>query len=195
MLLVKDHKNSVQEVRGFVWNQLENTQRKQVPTGEKGWLLDYQIITEVCHNCYTCYNFVLLIEWNHSAALLTFCCDDLLTNTSLGIPSCEPLTLSSSPFIRLTAELSLFEVTGLASNRPAPTLLSSRKAATGAGTPLLCILFETNPLDESANQRLHVESQPLEIIYDAVSDVCRCACFESTKCTTGRLFKCLRVSV
>ncbi|KAM9359845.1 intermembrane lipid transfer protein VPS13A [Symphorus nematophorus] len=71
--------------------------------------------------------------------------------------------------IKLTAQLSLFEVTGLASNRPAPTLLSSRKAATGAGTPLLCILFETNPLDESANQRLHVESQPLEIIYDATT--------------------------
>ncbi|CAJ1068435.1 vacuolar protein sorting-associated protein 13A isoform X2 [Xyrichtys novacula] len=71
--------------------------------------------------------------------------------------------------IKLTAQLSLFEVTGLASDRPAPTLLSSRKAATGAGTPLLCILFETNPLDESADQRLHVESQPLEIIYDAIT--------------------------
>ncbi|XP_033946667.1 intermembrane lipid transfer protein VPS13A [Pseudochaenichthys georgianus] len=71
--------------------------------------------------------------------------------------------------IKITAQLSLFEVTGLASNRPAPTLLSSRKAATGDGTPLLCILFETNPLDESANQRLHVESQPLEIIYDAIT--------------------------
>ncbi|XP_072243962.1 intermembrane lipid transfer protein VPS13A isoform X3 [Leuresthes tenuis] len=71
--------------------------------------------------------------------------------------------------IKITAQLSLFEVTGLASDRPAPTLLSSRKAATGAGTPLLCILFETNPLDKSANQRLHVESQPLEIIYDAIT--------------------------
>ncbi|KAI4820200.1 hypothetical protein KUCAC02_028184 [Chaenocephalus aceratus] len=71
--------------------------------------------------------------------------------------------------IKITAQLSLFEVTGLASNRPAPTLLSSRKAATGDGTPLLCILFETNPLDESADQRLHVESQPLEIIYDAIT--------------------------
>ncbi|XP_029366133.1 intermembrane lipid transfer protein VPS13A isoform X2 [Echeneis naucrates] len=71
--------------------------------------------------------------------------------------------------IKLTAQLSLFEVTGLASNRPAPILLSSRKAATGAGSPLLCILFETNPLDENANQRLHVESQPLEIIYDAIT--------------------------
>lgn len=72
---------------------------------------------------------------------------------------------------RITAELSLFEVSGLASNRPAPVLLSSKKAATGTGTPLLSFLFETNPLDESANQRLHVESQPLEIIYDAVSGV------------------------
>ncbi|XP_075995110.1 intermembrane lipid transfer protein VPS13A isoform X2 [Genypterus blacodes] len=71
--------------------------------------------------------------------------------------------------IKLTAKLSLFEVTGLASNRPAPILLSSRKAATGTETPLLCFLFETNPVDESANQRLHVESQPLEIIYDAVT--------------------------
>ncbi len=78
-------------------------------------------------------------------------------------------------FDRLTAQLSLFEVTGLARDRPAPTLLSSRKAATGAGMPLLSILFETNPLDESANQRLHVESQPLEIIYDAVSRVCQSA--------------------
>ncbi|XP_071339167.1 intermembrane lipid transfer protein VPS13A isoform X1 [Trachinotus anak] len=76
---------------------------------------------------------------------------------------------SGAQAIKLTAQLSLFEVTGLASNRPAPTLLSSRKAATGAGTPLLCILFETNPLDEKANQRLHVESQPLEIIYDAIT--------------------------
>uniref|UniRef100_A0A671VJ44 Vacuolar protein sorting 13 homolog A n=1 Tax=Sparus aurata TaxID=8175 RepID=A0A671VJ44_SPAAU len=59
--------------------------------------------------------------------------------------------------------------TGLASDRPAPILLSSRKAAIGAGTPLLCILFETNPLDDCANQRLHVESQPLEIIYDAIT--------------------------
>uniref|UniRef100_A0A8K9V736 Vacuolar protein sorting 13 homolog A n=1 Tax=Oncorhynchus mykiss TaxID=8022 RepID=A0A8K9V736_ONCMY len=71
--------------------------------------------------------------------------------------------------IKLSAQLSLFEVTGLASNRPAPTLLSSRKAATVTGTPLLDILFETNPLDESADQRLRVESQPLEIIYDAVT--------------------------
>uniref|UniRef100_A0A669EIP5 Vacuolar protein sorting 13 homolog A n=1 Tax=Oreochromis niloticus TaxID=8128 RepID=A0A669EIP5_ORENI len=71
--------------------------------------------------------------------------------------------------IKITAKLTLFEVTGLTNKQPPPTLLSSSKAAIGAGTPLLSILFETNPLDESANQRLHVESQPLEIIYDAIT--------------------------
>uniref|UniRef100_A0A3P8WHN6 Vacuolar protein sorting 13 homolog A n=1 Tax=Cynoglossus semilaevis TaxID=244447 RepID=A0A3P8WHN6_CYNSE len=71
--------------------------------------------------------------------------------------------------IKITSQLTLFEITGLASNHPAPTLLSSRKASTGAGSPLLSILFETNPLDETADQRLHVESQPLEIIYDAIT--------------------------
>ncbi|XP_024132153.1 vacuolar protein sorting-associated protein 13A isoform X3 [Oryzias melastigma] len=71
--------------------------------------------------------------------------------------------------IKITAELSLFEVTGLSSNRPAPTLLSSRRAATKTGSPLLSILFETNPLEESADQRFHVKSQPLEIIYDALT--------------------------
>lgn len=124
-----------------------------------------------------------------------------------GILSLVALTIYFPLIIRLTAELSLFEVSGLAKNRPAPTLLSSRKAATGAGTPLLCILFETNPLDESANQRLHVESQPLEIIYDAVSVVsvsmhvwawknhggvthqmwCLCACVDNSEQHVGIL--------
>ncbi|KAK7933821.1 hypothetical protein WMY93_004717 [Mugilogobius chulae] len=69
----------------------------------------------------------------------------------------------------VTAQLTVFEVTGLAKQYQAPTLLSSRKAATVTGSPLLSILFETNPIDESANQRLYVNSQPLEIIYDATT--------------------------
>nr|XP_057926418.1 vacuolar protein sorting-associated protein 13A isoform X3 [Doryrhamphus excisus] len=73
---------------------------------------------------------------------------------------------SGAQALKFTAQVSLFEVTGLADDRPAPTLLSP-SAATGSGRPLLNILFETNPLDESANQRLYAESQPLEIIYDA----------------------------
>lgn len=102
---------------------------------------------------------------------------------------CSADFLASS--LRITAELSLFEVTGLASNRPAPILLSSRKAATAAETPLLSILFETNPLDESANQRLHMESQPLEIIYDAVSGPLPVHTYDREVKAKGRLISCL----
>ncbi|XP_077417334.1 intermembrane lipid transfer protein VPS13A isoform X1 [Vanacampus margaritifer] len=76
---------------------------------------------------------------------------------------------SGAQAIKFTAELSLFEITGQAGSRPAPTLLSSKTVGTGTGTPLLSLFFETNPLDQSANQRLFVESQPLEIIYDAMT--------------------------
>lgn len=75
--------------------------------------------------------------------------------------------------IKVTALLTLFEVTGLACNRAAPILLSSRKAATATDTPLLSILFETNPLDQGTDQRtdqrIYIESQPLEIIYDSIT--------------------------
>lgn len=32
---------------------------------------------------------------------------------------------------------------------------------------LLDVVFETNPLDESCDQRLHLNAEPLRIIYDA----------------------------
>uniref|UniRef100_A0A3Q2YAD3 Chorein N-terminal domain-containing protein n=1 Tax=Hippocampus comes TaxID=109280 RepID=A0A3Q2YAD3_HIPCM len=76
---------------------------------------------------------------------------------------------SGAQAIKFTAELSLFEITGQASNRPAPTLLSSKTVGTGTGTPLLSLFFETNPPDQTANQRFFAESQPLEIIYDAMT--------------------------
>ncbi|XP_077456591.1 intermembrane lipid transfer protein VPS13A isoform X1 [Stigmatopora argus] len=76
---------------------------------------------------------------------------------------------SGAQAIKFTAKLSLFEITGLVNRRAAPTLLSSKTGGTGMGTPLLSLFFETNPLDQSANQRLYVESEPLEIIYDAMT--------------------------
>lgn len=69
--------------------------------------------------------------------------------------------------MRITAQLSSFEVTGVSRNSVAPTLLSPRRVVE-EDKPLLSLMFETNPLDAKADQRLHVESQPLEIIYDAV---------------------------
>ncbi|RXM32961.1 Vacuolar protein sorting-associated protein 13A [Acipenser ruthenus] len=71
--------------------------------------------------------------------------------------------------IKLSAKISTFEVTGLLQNLSTPILLTSRSAEVENKNPLLSLLFETNPLDGSADQRLRVEAQPLEIVYDAVT--------------------------
>uniref|UniRef100_A0A8D0HJ12 Chorein N-terminal domain-containing protein n=1 Tax=Sphenodon punctatus TaxID=8508 RepID=A0A8D0HJ12_SPHPU len=74
----------------------------------------------------------------------------------------------SAEAIRLESKISAFEVMGMSRERVIPCLLSSRRGYTFENnSSLLTIMFETNPLDESANQRLRVETQPLEIIYDA----------------------------
>ncbi|XP_038659808.1 LOW QUALITY PROTEIN: vacuolar protein sorting-associated protein 13A [Scyliorhinus canicula] len=69
--------------------------------------------------------------------------------------------------IKFEAMISTLEVTGLPQKMHKPLLLSSRGAMTGDKDILLSIMFETNPLDERADQRLKVESHPLEIVYDA----------------------------
>ena len=47
-----------------------------------------------------------------------------------------------------------------------PTLVSIPVAS--QTTNLLSVEFETNPLDQSANQKINVNAEPLEIIYDSV---------------------------
>ncbi|KAL0186430.1 hypothetical protein M9458_018100, partial [Cirrhinus mrigala] len=63
--------------------------------------------------------------------------------------------------------MSSFEVSGLPRGLTAPILLCPRHVGGTTDTSLLNLMFETNPLDASADQRLRIESQPLEIIYDA----------------------------
>lgn len=70
---------------------------------------------------------------------------------------------------RFETKIASLEVTGMSREKCTPCLLSSRTVYSDKGTSLLSIMFETNPLDEKADQRLRIESQPLEIIYDAVS--------------------------
>ncbi|XP_029472303.1 vacuolar protein sorting-associated protein 13A isoform X2 [Rhinatrema bivittatum] len=69
--------------------------------------------------------------------------------------------------IKLEVKISTFEIKGMQQEKSVPCLLSSRNVMLEENESLLSIMFETNPLDESADQRLRVESQPLEIIYDA----------------------------
>ncbi|OXB81709.1 UNVERIFIED_CONTAM: hypothetical protein H355_010270 [Colinus virginianus] len=71
--------------------------------------------------------------------------------------------------IRFETKITSLEVTGMSQENCTPCLLSSRTIYSDSSTSLLSIMFETNPLDEGADQRLRIESQPLEIIYDAVS--------------------------
>ncbi|XP_066567209.1 intermembrane lipid transfer protein VPS13A isoform X2 [Amia ocellicauda] len=70
---------------------------------------------------------------------------------------------------KVSATLNSFEVTGLKRNTLTPVLLSSRNVVTETHGPLLSVMFETNPLDRPADQVLRVESQPLEIVYDALT--------------------------
>ncbi|KAM5193006.1 intermembrane lipid transfer protein VPS13A [Mantella aurantiaca] len=69
--------------------------------------------------------------------------------------------------VRFEAQIGTFEITGIPQVKATPCLLSSRNIVTDNEVSLLSLMFETNPLDEHVDQRLIVDSQPLEIIYDA----------------------------
>lgn len=71
--------------------------------------------------------------------------------------------------VRISAQLSSFEVSGLPRGQKPPILLSPRRGVGENNKALLNLMFETNPLDGLADQKIRIESQPLEIIYDAVS--------------------------
>ncbi|GFY45163.1 vacuolar protein sorting-associated protein 13 [Trichonephila inaurata madagascariensis] len=66
------------------------------------------------------------------------------------------------------AKIDSFIVKGVPVGKSVPVIVTSRQFV-GNNQPLLSILFETNPLDESCDQRLHLYAQPLEITYDAVT--------------------------
>lgn len=67
---------------------------------------------------------------------------------------------------RVEAKLEHWYVTGLEQHGAVPSLIASVGDATSS---LLSILFELNPEGSSADQLIRVQSQPVEIIYDAVS--------------------------
>lgn len=84
-------------------------------------------------------------------------------------------------------------VTGLQQQGVVPSLITS---VGDAASSLLSIQFELNPEASSADQLLRVHSQPVEIIYDAVSlstaPYCPANCFiesiiimTSVACTTN----------
>ncbi|KAG0723191.1 Vacuolar protein sorting-associated protein 13C [Chionoecetes opilio] len=72
---------------------------------------------------------------------------------------------SGATALRVKSSVQSFIVEGYAVNGSLPRLVSS-EIATG-GAPLLAVMFETNPLDKSCDQRVKVLAQPLQIMYHA----------------------------
>ncbi|KAL1271436.1 hypothetical protein QQF64_030452, partial [Cirrhinus molitorella] len=68
--------------------------------------------------------------------------------------------------IRVEAKLEHWYVTGLQQQGEVPSLIAS---VGGSDSSLLSVLFELNPEDNPADQLLRVHSQPVEIIYDALT--------------------------
>ncbi|XP_027707786.1 vacuolar protein sorting-associated protein 13C [Vombatus ursinus] len=66
--------------------------------------------------------------------------------------------------LRVEAKLEQWYVTGLMQQNIVPSLVAS---VGDTSSSLLKIEFETNPVDSAAHQTLVVQSQPVEIIYDA----------------------------
>ncbi|KAG9352350.1 hypothetical protein JZ751_020763 [Albula glossodonta] len=68
--------------------------------------------------------------------------------------------------IKVEAKLEHWYVTGLKQQGAVPSLIASLGDSTSS---LLSILFELNPEGSTADQLLRVQSQPVEIIYDALT--------------------------
>ncbi|MCJ8738024.1 hypothetical protein PDJAM_G00030860 [Pangasius djambal] len=78
-------------------------------------------------------------------------------------------TISQRPgaqAIKVEASLEHWYVTGLQQQCITPSLIAS---VGNLNSSLLSVLFELNPEDTAVDQLLHVHSQPVEIIYDALT--------------------------
>ena len=69
--------------------------------------------------------------------------------------------------LRVDARMDRLHVLGVPAGGSVPIMVSSQAQA--ANTALLAVTFETNPPDGQCDQRVKLNSQPLEITYDAVS--------------------------
>ena len=67
-------------------------------------------------------------------------------------------------FCSVMMQIQGFTVFGLKQNNSVPLLVTSKEQDSKA---LLDVLFEKNPLDESCDQRIHVTSKSLKVVYDA----------------------------
>lgn len=74
-------------------------------------------------------------------------------------------TMKLPIFCRLEAGLEHWYVTGLQQRGVVPSIIASMGSNSSS---LLNVQFEVNPEGKTADQLLYIQSQPVEIIYDAV---------------------------
>ncbi|KAJ8727553.1 hypothetical protein PYW07_001672 [Mythimna separata] len=71
----------------------------------------------------------------------------------------------SANALRVEVQMRAFSVTGVQQGTFEPQLVISKEVTQDIN--LLNVIFETNPLDNSSNQRVQVKARPLQIVYDA----------------------------
>ncbi|GAB6032121.1 vacuolar protein sorting 13 [Chamberlinius hualienensis] len=75
----------------------------------------------------------------------------------------------SAAAIKVTSLIKSFTVLGHASHEEAIRPILVKSVTDGGNTNLLDFLFETNPEDESCDQRIQLFAQPLQIVYHAMT--------------------------
>ncbi|KAM3967394.1 vacuolar protein sorting 13C isoform 2-T2 [Aphomia sociella] len=71
----------------------------------------------------------------------------------------------SANALRVDVQMQAFSVTGVQQNEFIPRLVTSKEVTNDVN--LLNVVFETNPLDGTCDQRVKVLARPLQIVYDA----------------------------
>jgi vacuolar protein sorting-associated protein 13A/C len=76
----------------------------------------------------------------------------------------NPFDVCACIFFRVMMQIEGFTVFGLKQDNNVPQLVTSKEQGSKA---LLDVLFETHPLDDACDQRIHVTSKSLKVVYDA----------------------------
>jgi vacuolar protein sorting-associated protein 13A/C len=87
----------------------------------------------------------------------------------------------SAQSIKLRLNMKELTVYGLQQKQYLPVMIQSRLESTGS---LLDVMFESNPIDKSCDQRVKVQSQPIEIVYNGETVIQLLKVFQTQKTAT-----------
>lgn len=90
-----------------------------------------------------------------------------VTKAKLNTVTLDLKRRSAADSVRVVTSVQSFVVEGFSTDGSPPELVTSED--TSKEKPLLQVLFETNPMDKSCDQRVKLEAQPLQLVYDAAT--------------------------